>query len=61
MKKKTYIKPTVETVMAKTEQLMIVISGSTTPEESDAKHFIWDEGDGKDKDLWDKSYSPWED
>lgn len=59
-KKRKYIKPRIEIVsMQSEESVMIPVSGTTTPEESQAKQFdMWTDNDDESlvigsHDLWD--------
>lgn len=59
--KKSYIKPTTEIIRGKGENLMVQISSTTTPEESEAKGFDgWNDSDNDDEKVSRISTNAWE-
>lgn len=59
--KKSYIKPTIEIIRGEGENLMFQISGTTTPEESEAKGFgDWNYSDNDDEKVSRISTNAWE-
>lgn len=61
MNKKKYVKPCIEVIsMQSEESVMIPVSGTTTPEESQAKQFdMWTDND--DESLVIGSHGLWDD
>ena len=59
--KKSHIKPTTEIIRGKGENLMVQISGTTTPEGSEAKGFDgWNYSDNDDEKVSRISTNAWE-
>lgn len=56
MNKKKYIMPAVHTRIVFADDLLLTISGETTPEDSDAKGFFEEEDGSK----WERPKSVWE-